>query len=492
VDQDPKQTLLLLPAFRRVLVKYYPVILVILNLVIRSVNLLSQDIGLDEPFSIYHAQFDFSTIIAQLEGYNNPPLYELILHVWTGIFGISPLSVRTLPMLFAVFSPLLLYYFVRKIFSERVAVCSSLLLSFSTLLQFYAHDCRAYSLFLFLSICSMYLFVLLLENVRRLPAQLLFIVSTTLLIYAHYFGFFIIFFQVIFLLLYHRKILWRFIIFYLCVLTIYAPHLWVLFLRMTHSVSKGTWLEPPAGIDNVYNMLWSFSNQPVITILCILILLASLIMVFVKRSSVTVNRYLVLIMIWLFFALFGMFIISFWVPMYIDRYLIYALPAYYILITACIEFLFTAERLRATAFIVFTLCFALSINFNPDKNQHVKEVVELVKSKKDNSVFLLSCNYDFMTAFAYYYDREAFASVEDGKEYHHTDSLLRAQGIFFLRGEEQFLQTDLRQYEKALYLSVGNQFGGNNHCAAGLSSLGLREGGRYELPDSYAVYEYIK
>ncbi|MCE3260659.1 MAG: putative rane protein, partial [Bacteroidetes bacterium] len=135
---------------------FFPLFVFLLNLILKFLYLTTQEIAHDEPFSIYHAQFGISTLIDQLKGYNNPPLFEIILHYWIKLFGISPLSVRMLPLLFGALGPVALYYFVRKHFSVRTAIVSSLLLSFSTLLVYYSHDCRVYTLFMLLSILSMH------------------------------------------------------------------------------------------------------------------------------------------------------------------------------------------------------------------------------------------------------------------------------------------------------------------------------------------------
>ncbi|MHB8261733.1 MAG: glycosyltransferase family 39 protein [Bacteroidia bacterium] len=135
---------------------YFPILLLLLNVFSKSLYLTTDAISLDEPFSIYHAQFALPTILKQLANYNNPPLFEIVLHFWISLFGISPSAVRTLPALIACLCPLLLYYFAKRNFSIRVGVVSSLLLTFSNLLLFYSHDCRVYSLFVLLSLASFY------------------------------------------------------------------------------------------------------------------------------------------------------------------------------------------------------------------------------------------------------------------------------------------------------------------------------------------------
>ena len=83
--------------------------LFLLNIIIKVMYLSFQPISHDEPFTVYHAQFDFYNIIHYLKNYNNPPLFELILHFWIKCFGISPFSVRFLPMLFSSLSVVLFY-----------------------------------------------------------------------------------------------------------------------------------------------------------------------------------------------------------------------------------------------------------------------------------------------------------------------------------------------------------------------------------------------
>ncbi|HEX7412533.1 MAG TPA: glycosyltransferase family 39 protein, partial [Bacteroidia bacterium] len=130
---------------------YFPIILLLLNVFTKFLCLTTDAICLDEPFSIYHAQFALPALIKQLANYNNPPLFEIVLHFWIKLFGISPLAVRTLPALIACLCPVLLYYFAKRNFSIRAGITSSLLLTFSSLLLFYSHDCRVYSLFVLLS-----------------------------------------------------------------------------------------------------------------------------------------------------------------------------------------------------------------------------------------------------------------------------------------------------------------------------------------------------
>lgn len=423
-------------------ISFFPLFLFLLNLLLESLYLTSQDIGHDEPFSIYHAQFDVMTLIGQLKAYNNPPLFELLLHFWIKLFGISPLAVRSLPLVFAALSPLALFYFGKRHFSAEIGIGSSLLLSASSLLLYYSHDCRVYSLFLLLSLLSMHFFLALLGETRTKLTLLWFILATVLLTYAHYFGMFILLFQGLHLLLFYRQQAFRFIAYYLAVLFCYVPQLYVLWQRMGYSVKNGTWLAPPEGAESLYNMLWSFSNFPFITVACIVTLVLALLLALKNRKQLQLNKNLCLVLLWFLFPFFGMFFISFWVPMYIPRYLIFALPAYYLLLCVCLQQLITHPGLQKALIALLIMGFGARLELNPDKKQKIAEAIPLIHRLQSPKTVIAVFPKDYLPTFTYHYNINYFSAIKDGREYHLTDSLLKSENIYLMDGPEDLKAID--------------------------------------------------
>ncbi|MEI6122944.1 MAG: hypothetical protein WCQ95_04880 [Bacteroidota bacterium] len=71
-----------------------------------------------------------------------------------------------------------------------------------------------------------------------------------------------------------RKPILKYYLLYLGLLVcFYAPNILILLHRFSVS-SHGTWLAKPNGIGDVYNMLWSFSNQPITMVISMLTICA--------------------------------------------------------------------------------------------------------------------------------------------------------------------------------------------------------------------------
>lgn len=449
---------------------YFPVLLVLVNVLNKLPCLTAQDIALDEPFSIYHAQFPVREIIEQLKGYNNPPLFELVLHYWIGVFGVSPLSVRMLPFIFACLAPLALYYFAKRNFAFAPAAAGALIFSSCNLLVFYSHDCRVYTLFALLTILSMHLYLrLLLPEGKKITRTILFVVVNCLLMYAHYFGAFVLLIQGLHLIIFNKEQLKEFLLYYAVVFLLYLPHLYPLLLRMDESVSNGTWLKPPAGIESLYTMLWSFSNYPLTTVACIVTLMAAAVKFLMRGGGsadgkTAKNR---LVLLWFALPFLGMFVISFWVPMYISRYLIFALPAYCLMLALAVDYLLGkntelpfAWKWRNPALLLLVVAFAATLEPDPDKKQPVSKTIAAVHTYKSPNTVLLVTPAHFLPVFAYHYKQEAFCAVGDNKEYFLMDSLLRAENIYHLQSAADLSLLTHYPDKEVLLLALGKERNG--------------------------------
>lgn len=442
-----------------------PILLFLICFVIRLIYLTAQDICIDEPFSIYHAQGSFSDIIKYLKPTNNPPLFELVLHVWIKWFGISAFSVRFLPMLFGSLAVIFIYKIGSRYFSFWVGLSTALIYSFSSHAIYYAHDCRVYTLFLLLSVTSIYYTSnIISDNFTKRDLILLGVINV-LLVYSHYFGFVVWFVEFVGILLFSRKH-WKSVFVLLAVsMLFYLPQLFNLVNQFLFSAKGGTWVKEPNGIESIYNMFWLFSNMPIVAVFCLLIILASVIKFFVLRNKEIENNVLIKRFIYLCFFLpfVLMFLVSYKIPVYNGRYLFFILPFYYLSISIMAYSLFTNIKLKYALLISAVILFIITVQINPSKERQSKAVVEFVEQTKKPGDLVLICTHEFLTNFAYYFNSDIF-KVTGEDEYSTIENVLKGENIYPVRNINEVDKEVILSASRIIYVDVSADFSnpGNN------------------------------
>jgi 4-amino-4-deoxy-L-arabinose transferase-like glycosyltransferase len=423
---------------KKILLKYFPVLLVLLNLFLKIIFISKNPIGGDEPFSIYHAQMNVSSIIDLMKFENNPPLHFLILHFWIKLFGISAFSVRFLSVIFSSITAIVIYQIGCKFFTFRIGFIGSVLFSFSNLNLLLAHEARVYALFGLLTALSMYYFLSIRNKKNKYLFLFLLLIVNALLVYAHYFGFFVIFIQTlaVLLIIEIRKPISKFYLIYLLLLIcLYIPNILVFWHRFSIS-SHGTWVVKPNGIVSIYDMLWDFSNQPVTTVFCISLLLVACVKLIFKWNQSDKSTNTIIVLIWFILPFFFMFAISYLIPMFIGRYLIFVTPAYYLTLALSITFLFRNKKYQNVLFAIFILLFLTTFNPNKGNKSHATEIVNQVKALKDKNTSVIICHSYFMLNFAYYYSKDIFCEVDNGNQYKKLTKMLNDDLIFPVNSAE--------------------------------------------------------
>lgn len=104
---------------------------------------------LDEIYSVYvHGTTPGSTaeVIESMWGIIHPPLYQLVLFHWIGIFGDSEVATRSLSNLFIALASLFLYLFARQSWGKGVALASLIVFSMMAIPLQYALETRSYAM----------------------------------------------------------------------------------------------------------------------------------------------------------------------------------------------------------------------------------------------------------------------------------------------------------------------------------------------------------
>jgi len=434
----------------------FPILLLLINFILKVIYLGFVDIAGDEPFTIFYSQSDYETFTNMLHTENNPPLFFILLHYWIGIFGLSTVSIRFLPFVFSVLTVLFIYKIGRKFFNIRVAIIAALLFTFSNFHISYAHEARVYSLFVLLTSISMYLFFDLIRGKSKKKTLVFLILSNVLLIYSHFFGFFILFIQclsVVFIKEIRNKLFWKYTLVSLITIFFYVPYIKLLLYRFSES-SDGTWVTAPS-IESLYNVLWTFSNTPVSTVFYLSLLLITLISFIIRRRQINDNfLYSKVILIWFFIPYLLIFFISIYaVPMFLAKYLIFISIAYYLILAVAINYLFRWKKIFYVMSIIAILL--MMVTTNPKASPHdrkIKEVVNIISQLKNNNTIVYICPPWIDLEFVYHYNLSYF------REYKQTRRKLNNDNIFPINNALEINNSLISKYDHVIYLDGGSKY----------------------------------
>jgi len=173
----------------------WPILLasvILLALALRLYRLDSQSVWYDEVFALSVSRLPLTQMNAALvQDVVHPPLHYYFLHGWLEAFGFGPLQGRLLSALFGTLAVLMMYALARYLFDRHAALLSALLLACSQLAVMNSQEARPYAQFLLFFLCCVYLFLRAVRE-KRLPLWIAFLCLTSLVIYTHYYGFFVL------------------------------------------------------------------------------------------------------------------------------------------------------------------------------------------------------------------------------------------------------------------------------------------------------------
>jgi len=401
----------------------------IINLVLKLYFITAFPLSGDEPFTVFAAQYSFPDLYEVLKVENNPPLYFIILHFWVELTGIDTSIVRIPSLVFSVLAVIYLFKIGEKFYNLRVAIIASIIYTFSSMHMLFSHETRVYSLFTLLTVGSMYYFLKYISNTSSKP-YLALIFFNALLIYAHFFGFFILFIQgliILYLSLSSKKVDRKIVFTYLSIALLYTPYLSILLSRLYLTSSNGTWLAPPGTPMELYFMLIKFFNMPLMALIAIVIFIYALYLYLKNKFSISIETKTILL--WTIVPFFLMFFISYTIPMFIYRYLAFVSIGFYLTFAIALNYILISYSKKIIIVTIFTITAIMAITFDPYKEKDIRKTTEYVtkikalKQKDKDLVVLISPSWTYY-AFTYEYNKAYFS------DYKNTKSKLALENIY--------------------------------------------------------------
>ncbi|HID61218.1 MAG TPA: hypothetical protein EYP49_00505 [Anaerolineae bacterium] len=397
------------------------ILIILLGSAVRLLYLGQQSLWYDEAFAWAVASAELRTSIeAILSDGSHPPLYYLVLRFFLHM-GQSEAVIRLPSAMFGILAVPLVYKIGRLCFGQEAGLLGALWFSLAPLHVWYSQEARMYSMVVFLSLGSVYFFLhTLRENSRIL--WLGFVVFTVLAYPTNYSAFLVSLVQLVFLVCTLRsnyRLLRHWTISQALAFLPLLPWLVALLSREVKSFGFG-WIPRPEPLDPL-KTLWNFSLgytgtlTPLVFLSLLLFTFAFLRGLWSQRSgpeddppqTLLLPHAKLFLALWLILPIAFVYLIShLLVPIYIDRFLLVALPPYLILVA------YGLLRIKNTIarrglILALTLAISLSLSriyFDPI---YVKEdwrgLAGYIQQKSQSSDIIFVRALEGTLPFNYYY-----------------------------------------------------------------------------------------
>ena len=172
---------------------------------LRAIGVFRWSLWLDEIYSASLRSQQPLRELLYLPYDPHPPLYFLLVRLWTSLWDTGPVAVRSLSVLFSVAAVFGMFVLGRELYDERTGLVAAALFAVSPAQIHFGRNARMYSLFVLATIASTYFFLRLRDRDRR--SNLLYVLSTIALLYTHVYGVFVVAGQNLYVLLRRRDLL---------------------------------------------------------------------------------------------------------------------------------------------------------------------------------------------------------------------------------------------------------------------------------------------
>ena len=207
-------------------------------------NYLTRGFWGDEAWTSLISQLPYSDMLKTTAADFHPPGYYTVVELVYKFLPPTEIATRSISIIFYLLTLFMVFKLASFVRGKLFGLLTALVVATNPIFFTYAFEARNYTMFAFAATGSVYF---LIELSKKFTRQRIigFILFSALGIYTHYYMFFVLAAQGIYILLYDRQILWRMIGVYFVVGLLYLP--WIPFLLgQLNSVAGDYWI---GGID---------------------------------------------------------------------------------------------------------------------------------------------------------------------------------------------------------------------------------------------------
>lgn len=320
---------------------------VLIALALRLWRLDFQELRGDEALGFFFSLAPWSEIVRTTLVLREPhPVASyLIQHVWLLVAGHGEFAFRFISAWFGALTVALIYRLGRQLrLGWLTSILAAMLLALSPYAIWHSQDARMYSISLALTLAST---VLALHALRepRWRNWLAYVVITWLALHNHYFSIFILVAQNLFVLVTavfdrsSRRLVGRWLLAQMAVCLLYLP--WLIAARDTLTTYHGNGDSPGFGAMWARSLsVFAVGETAPVEQRLLIALLASVLLVFgairLLRAGGRLRQTLFLLALYLAVPLLATWLSALSRPIFNERYLVAAVPAFYLLVAAAV------------------------------------------------------------------------------------------------------------------------------------------------------------
>ncbi|MDB6141250.1 MAG: rane protein [Pseudomonas sp.] len=331
--------------------------ILMLATLVRFYDVTQPSIWYDEGFSVLVSAYSPALIWFHSSQDVHPPLYYLLLHGWTAVFGNGVFAVRAMSLLAGVLAVGLGEWLVRLIATRRAAIIAGLLLALLPIAVRYSQEARMYALMGVWLLGATLTLMYWVKQPQRYRYLVLYTVLMTAAFYTHYFAAVCVLSHWVYLLvlrlmekqqrLITRPVWW---IANAAIVVFYLPWIPELLGQMTHTKDVD-WIPGPS-LYTLPSVIWQYLTLndgktlpwPLYSVMPLLLVL---IIGGVALRDSGPYRFNALLASYTLVPLLAIFLVSFELPLFSARYFVFAAMGVPMLLAIALDRL--AQRNRGLA-----------------------------------------------------------------------------------------------------------------------------------------------
>lgn len=477
------------------------IVILLLGAFLRVYGLGDESFWLDESETVKSTEYTVPylikmsyinlTLLPQYFEVGGLPLYHVLIHYWNKIFGLSEFNLRLFSALFGILSIYLIFLVGKFLFNSQVSLIASFIFAINHQQIYFSQEARLYSMLVALTLLS----ALSLLHALRTNKNLywgVFVIATASLLYTHYFTFFILLFQGLFILMYWKKykaLVKKMIFSGIAIFLLYLPWIPALFKQLSYQppftkvasepilnklllvlVQFNSWVSPDLNNRAALRVM-NFSeltNSGWILIISVVMIALLLGFAFLfglicpKGKKLDIgslkNCKVIFLLLWLLVPIFIPFLISAISPQNSVfssiRYVLFASPPYYLIASLGISRMYKWKSFFLALLALFSIfpLYSYYINFDMEQWREASKYLQLNRLP-DEYLFIQKANN--MLPLGYYYpDMKNIIGVDNIGEF--IPALEGKQSFWLVLSLEKYTDPEglVKKYADSHYAPV--------------------------------------